>query len=125
MKLFFLPVLALVSMGATQCNFNDVVVRACNGLDDAYEYYDEIAASGALSMTVQYNVGVFRTQSDRACANPSSVTPAQMAGIAAGAYKALKAAYQQGQGQGDADEAATRGLEKIEDIRAMLERYRK
>lgn len=121
MKYRYLAIaLAIPLMGAS-CNFNSTVSAICGGVSQAYVYYDEVAASGVLSASVQNYNNAIRREVNYACANPTTVTPAQMAGIAAKAYVALKAAYAKG---GDST-AAQMGYSKITDLKRLLEAARR
>lgn len=119
--IFTLLTLSLLLMGQTcQERARAVFIATCNGLDQAYEYYDEVAASGVLSQQRINQVAFFRAESDKACAN-TNATPQQLARVAANAYAALNAAFREG---GELN-SARMGYAKITDLKRLVDQARR
>lgn len=110
----------LITAFAAACTLQSAAVKACSALSVIYAHYDEVAADGVIPAKYMNNVDRARALTDRACANPQSITTVQLAGLAGEAYLALRAAFRAGQGQGG-DDAASIGLEKLEDLKRSLE----
>lgn len=119
--LFALPILAVALMGAQCQKLTDVVTQTCDGLQVAYEHYDAIKETGALSARVIRDVDLARQQTDRVCTNPAGASTVTLAAAAARSYVALKAAFAQG---GDMSSAKL-GYAKIEGLRSALEKARR
>lgn len=124
--ILLLPV-AMIMLVAASCDerVQKVAVATCNGLSVAYAHYDEIKASGILSVRYTAPVDAIRVQTDKACVSPSTLSTVRLAGLAAQAYVALRPAFQAALGQGDRDYDATKGLEIIERLKADIDRLRR
>lgn len=108
---------------AAKCDLQSAAVATCNALDSIYKHYDRIVTS----VPVRYAnyVTIVRAETDRACVSPSTMDTLELATIANNAYRALRNAFQASMGQGDADYDASQGLDKLEDLKASLQRLRK
>jgi len=111
-------VLALPLMAATCTDqLRATLVQTCDGLREAYSYYDEVAASGALSAQTISRVAFARTQTDALCSNPELATPLTITRVAANAYVVLNAAFREG-GQFS---SAKVGYAKVQNLKKILQ----
>lgn len=113
-----------VPLVAASCDekLQSVAVKTCNALDVIYDHYDSLAASGAIPASYMNRVELARKQTDKGCANPSTLTTVQLTRIAGEAYLALRAALKAGSGEGAEDYDAVKGLEKLETLRSTLQK---
>lgn len=109
---------------AAKCELGSYAVKVCSALDSIYAHYDEVKADGVIPVRYTRPVDALRSKTDKACANPSSVSSITLAGLAGETYIALKAALKAGEGEGDADYEATEGLNKLEDLKAYLQKMK-
>lgn len=123
LKSFLLLPVAALALIAASCD-DRLAAQTCNSLAEIYLHYDNVKASGVIPVKYTRPVDTGRVYVDQACANPEDLSTAQLAGIAARAYVALRAALEYGQGQGDADYEASVALDKLEILRAKLQKVR-
>jgi len=92
------------------------LIQTCDGLREAYSYYDEVAASGALSNSTMSKVAFTRGQTDKLCADPANATPLTITRVAANAYVVLNAAFREGGQYGP----AVKGYVKVQGLKKLL-----